>query len=198
MRRFTLYPRLRTARRGSTTTWRHHQDVRARKPDSAFRELWSSYINTGIALERFDDETGAMSVLPGSHAARRDLGLEAVAEEMALDAHTPSKEEEVEFLRRVGLKHADLRTLVLAPGDVGVWHPFAVHGGGINTSADVFRSFYINGYVTAENCDRGHLAWSDGEPVPLGEPVLIQVSWTRPAVGTGEMRALHLSNPRAA
>ena len=39
-----------------------------------------SYINTGIALERFDDETGAMSVLPGSHAAKTDHGLEALAE----------------------------------------------------------------------------------------------------------------------
>ena len=27
---------------GSLTSWRHHQDVRARKPDAAFRELWSS------------------------------------------------------------------------------------------------------------------------------------------------------------
>ncbi len=29
---------------GSLTSWRHHQDVRARKPDSAFRELWSSCV----------------------------------------------------------------------------------------------------------------------------------------------------------
>ena len=160
---------------GSTTSWRHHQDVRARKPDAAFRELWSSYINTGIALERFDDETGAMSVLPGSHAAKTDHGLEALADEMGLDSHTPTREEEVEFFRRSGHDHAQLRTLELAPGDVGVWHPFAIHGGGVNTSADCFRSFYINGFVTAANCDRGHLAWRDGVPQPLGEPVLIQL-----------------------
>jgi len=160
---------------GSATSWRHHQDVRARKPDAAFRELWSSYINTGIALERFDDETGAMSVLPGSHAAKRDHGLEAIAEEMGLDAHTPTREEEVEFLRRSGHDHARLRTLELAPGDVGVWHPFAIHGGGVNTSRDCFRSFYINGFVAAANCDRGHVAWLDGAPQPLGEQVLIQL-----------------------
>lgn len=160
---------------GSKTSWRHHQDVRARKPDSAYRELWSSYINTGIAVERFDDETGAMGVLPGSHAAKKDLGLEAIAAEMSLDSHTPTRDEEVEFFRRAGLDHAALRTLVLAPGDVGVWHPFAVHGGGINTSADCFRSFFINGYVKAANCDRGHVAWIDGVPQPLGEPVLIQL-----------------------
>lgn len=170
---------------GSLTSWRHHQDVRARKPDHAFRELWSSYINTGIALERFDDETGAMSVLPGSHAAKKDHGLEALAEEMGLDAHTPSHEEEVEFFRRSGHDHAQLRTLQLAPGDVGVWHPFAIHGGGINTSSDCFRSFYINGFAKASNCDRGHLVWRDGVAQPLGEPVLIQLENFRETLAEG-------------
>jgi hypothetical protein len=67
--------------------------------------LWSSYINTGIALERFDEETGGMSLLPGSHASRRDLGLEPIAEEMGLDAHSPSKEEEVEYLQLLVAKY---------------------------------------------------------------------------------------------
>jgi ectoine hydroxylase-related dioxygenase (phytanoyl-CoA dioxygenase family) len=160
---------------GSLTTWRHHQDVRARKPDAAFRDLWSSYINTGIALERFDESTGAFAVLPGSHAAKKDHGLEAIAEAMGLDAHNPTRAEEVEFLRRAGHDHAQLRTLQLAPGDVAVWHPFAIHGGGVNTSKDCYRSFYINGFVTAKNCDRGHLTWVDGVPQPLGAPVLIQL-----------------------
>jgi ectoine hydroxylase-related dioxygenase (phytanoyl-CoA dioxygenase family) len=170
---------------GSHTSWRHHQDVRARKPDAAFRELWSSYINSGIAIERFDDETGAMSVLPGSHAAKTDHGLEALAAEMGLDSHPPSAAEEVEFLRRSGHDHAQLRTLVLAPGDVGVWHPFAIHGGGLNTSADCFRSFYINGFVTARNCDRGHVVWVDGVAQPLGEPVLIQLDNYRETIAEG-------------
>jgi ectoine hydroxylase-related dioxygenase (phytanoyl-CoA dioxygenase family) len=172
---------------GSTTSWRLHQDVRARKPDAAYRELWSSFINTGIALERFDEETGAFAVLPGSHAARRDLGLEAIAEAMGLDdgGRTPTREEEVELLRRAGQQHAQLRTLALAPGDVGVWHPFAIHGGGVNTSADCHRSFYINGYVTAQNCDRGHVAWLGGVPQPLGEPVLIQLDNFRETLAEG-------------
>ena len=152
---------------GSKTSWRHHQDVRARKPDDAFRELWSSYINTGIALERFNDETGAMSVMPKSHASKIDLGLEQISDEMGLDNHTPTLEEEREFMKRVGFNHADFRTLELAPGDLGIWHPFAIHGGGINTSSDCFRSFYITGYVTAQNCDRGHLVWRGGVTYPL-------------------------------
>ena len=170
---------------GSLTTWRHHQDVRARKPDSAFRDLWASYINSGIALERFDDETGAMSVLPGSHAAKKDYGLEAIAAEMGLDTHAPTREEEVEFLRRAGHDHAQLRTMTLAPGDVAVWHPFAIHGGGVNTSKDSFRSFYINGFVTAANCDRGHLVWRDGVAQPLGEPVLIQLENFKETIAEG-------------
>lgn len=160
---------------GSLTSWRYHQDIRARKPDSAFRDLWSSYINTGIAIERFDDETGGMQVLPRSHAAKVDLGIEAVAAEMGLDDHPPSESELAELLRRVGVDGSALKTLELNPGDVGVWHPFVIHGGGLNTSRDCFRSFYINGYVTAANCDRGHVAWLGGVPQPLGEQVLIQL-----------------------
>ena len=78
-------------------------------------------------------------------------------------------------MTRVGFNHADFRTLELAPGDLGIWHPFAIHGGGINTSSDCFRSFYINGYVTAQNCDRGHVVWAGGVKQPLGDHVLIQL-----------------------
>jgi len=70
-------------------------------------------------------------------------------------------------------------------GDVGVWNPYVIHGGGLNTSADCYRSFYIQGFVTAANCDRGHLAWSDGVPQPLGEPVLIQLDNFRETLAEG-------------
>ena len=170
---------------GSLTQWRYHQDVRARKPEAAFRELHSSYINLGIAVERQTDETGAMRVVPGSHLAGRDLGIEAVAEAMGVDAHPPSEAELAEMLRRVGVDAAALRTLELAPGDVGVWHPFVVHGGGLNTSADCHRAFYIQGYGKAANLDRGHLAWLAGVPQPLGEPVLIQLDNFRQTLAEG-------------
>ena len=32
----------------------------------------------------------------------------------------------------------------------------------------------MNGYVTAANSDRGEWAFRDGQPCPLGEPVLVQ------------------------
>ena len=100
---------------GSTTQWRYHQDVRARKPDHAFRDLFSSYVNVGIAGERQTEETGAMRVVPASHLCRRDLGIEAVAEEMGVDAHPPSEAELAEMLRRVGVDAGALRPLELAP-----------------------------------------------------------------------------------
>jgi hypothetical protein len=36
------------------------------------------------------------------------------------------------------------------------------------------RRLYINGYVRAEDCDRGEWAFRDGKPVPFGpEPALV-------------------------
>ena len=160
---------------GSATSWRYHQDVRARKPDAAFRELATSYINLGIAVERCTDETGAMRVVPGTHAAGVDLGIEAVAEAMGVDRAPPTEEALREMLARVGVRHEELRTLELAPGDVGVWSPFVVHGGGLNTSADCHRAFYIQGLGKHANLDRGHVAWLQGQAQPLGEPVLVQL-----------------------
>lgn len=171
---------------GSTTSWRYHQDVRARKPDFAFRELATSYINLGIAVERCTDETGAMRLAPGTHAAGVDLGIEAVAEEMGVDRAPPTEEALQEMLRRVGVRHEDLRTLELAPGDVGVWSPFVVHGGGINTSADCHRSFYIQGFGKAAMLDRGHVAWLQGVAQPLGEPVLVQLENYKETLAEGK------------
>ena len=170
---------------GSLTQWRYHQDVRARKPEAAFRELASSYINLGIAVERCTDETGAMRVVPRTHAAGVDLGIEAVAEEMGVDEAPPSEEALREMLARVGVRHEELRTLELAPGDVGVWSPFVVHGGGINTSTDCHRSFYIQGFGKLANLDRGHVAWLQGQAQPLGEPVLVQLENFRETLAEG-------------
>eukprot|EP00040_Diaphanoeca_grandis_P006120 m.36032 g.36032 ORF g.36032 m.36032 type:complete len:338 (-) comp17243_c0_seq1:113-1126(-) len=159
----------------STTQWRYHQDVRSRKPDDAYRDLFSSYINMGIAVERCTDETGAMHVIPRTHLEKRDFGIEAMAEEMGIDKQPPTKEQLHELLRRVGADPSKLKTLALEPGDVGLWNPFVIHGGGLNSSENSFRSFYIQGFVTAANCDRGHVAFLNGVPQPLGDPVLIQL-----------------------
>jgi hypothetical protein len=106
-----------------------------------------------------------MVVCPGSHR----LG------ELPFDAERPSMHEAMDpaDLARLGADPEKVVTLELAPGDVAIWHVHTLHGSGPNTSAGD-RRFYINGYVTAANCDRGEWAFRDGDPCPLeGEHSLV-------------------------
>jgi hypothetical protein len=76
-------------------------------------------------------------------------------------------------LEDVGLSSCDAIDLVLEPGDLALWSPYLVHGSGHNSSTHK-RRFYINGYVRAEDCDRGELAFRAGRAVPLGQvPALV-------------------------
>jgi hypothetical protein len=77
---------------------------------------------------------------------------------------------------RAGFDLDNLIVLEMDPGDVALWTPFTIHGGGINMTPDNPRRLYINGYVIAENCDRGEWVFRDGNPVPLdlANPALIQ------------------------
>lgn len=142
-----------------------HQDCRFRKPVEAYRNLASSYVQVGIAIDRHDAASGCMRMIPGSH--RRgdlDLGDERPVLDTALDDAS---------LCAAGLDPADAVLLELAPGDLAFWSPYLVHGSGCNT-ADHARRLYINGYVRAADCDRGEWAFRNGVPVPLGaEPSLV-------------------------
>ena len=142
---------------GADFAW--HQDSRFRKPHEAYRNLASSYVQTGLAIDPHVKASGAMRFLRGSHLRGNldlDTGEEVLGREMADSA-----------LDRVGLSAADIVDLDMAPGDLALWSPYLVHGSGVNT-ADHQRRFYINGYVRAEDCDRGEWAFRDGRPVPLG------------------------------
>src|SRR6202795_1533326 len=44
-----------------------HQDARFRRPPSAYRNLATSYVQTGIAVDRHSAVSGAMLVVPSSH-----------------------------------------------------------------------------------------------------------------------------------
>jgi Phytanoyl-CoA dioxygenase (PhyH) len=44
-----------------------HQDVRFRRPPGAYRNLATSYVQTGIAVDRHSPANGATLVVPGSH-----------------------------------------------------------------------------------------------------------------------------------
>ena len=76
-------------------------------------------------------------------------------------------------LAAAGLSEENAVDLILEPGDVALWSPYLVHGSGTNRSEHK-RRFYINGYVRAEDCDRGEWAFRNGQPVPFEpEPALV-------------------------
>jgi len=141
-----------------------HQDIRFRRPRSAYRSLETSYVQTGIAVDAHRRANGAMTVLPGSHR----LGELAFAPDGRVMERSMSGDD----LRAVGLDPAAAVDLELDPGDVALWTVNLVHGSGPNRSAGD-RRFYLNGYVRAADCDRGEWAFRDGVPCPLGEPVLV-------------------------
>lgn len=143
----------------------YHQDSRFRRPASAYRDLAGSYVQTGLAIDPHTKESGAMRVIPGSHK-KGELGLGG-------DGPILHQAMQDEALKAAGLDVGQVVDLLLEPGDLALWSPYLVHGSGANVSARD-RRLYINGYVTAQNCDRGEWAFRNSEPVPLGpEPVLV-------------------------
>src|SRR6185437_10466746 len=141
-----------------------HQDVRFRRPRSAYRNLDRSYVQTGLAIDQHAPESGAMRLLPGSHGMGE---VEIGGEGPVLDQQMAD-----ERLERCGLDPAGLIDLALEPGDLALWNLYTIHGSGPNRTAHD-RRFYLNGYVRAEDSDRGEWTFRYGAPVPLGDPVLV-------------------------
>ena len=148
-----------------------HQDSRFRKPDACYRNLGTSYVQTGLAIDPHNPQSGGMRFIPRSHLEgdlNLDTDVEVLGNAMADDV-----------LERAGLPADEIVDLDLAPGDLALWNPYLVHGSGTNR-ADHQRRLYINGYVRAEDCDRGEWAFRGGEPVPLGpEPALVHYEQLR-------------------
>lgn len=141
-----------------------HQDIRFRRPRSAYRDPASSYVQTGIAIDAHRVENGAMIVYPGSsRLGEVRLGGEAQVMATALD---------LADLSRLGLDPTAAVVLELDPGDIALWDLFTIHGSGANVSPRD-RRFYLNGYVRADACDRGEWTFRGGKCVPLGEPTLV-------------------------
>jgi ectoine hydroxylase-related dioxygenase (phytanoyl-CoA dioxygenase family) len=142
-----------------------HQDSRFRKPVHAYRNLGTSYVQTGLAIDPHNPLSGGLQFLPGSHLCG-DLSL-------ALDDAVMDNRPQEEQLAAAGLDPSRLIHLELEPGDFVLWSPYLVHGSATN-HADHYRRFYINGYVAAADCDRGEWAFRGGVPQPLGgEPALV-------------------------
>jgi ectoine hydroxylase-related dioxygenase (phytanoyl-CoA dioxygenase family) len=160
---------------GSLGEFAWHQDSRSRRPASAYRNLADSYVQTGLAIDPHGPNSGGMRFIPRSHA-RGDLGMDCSRKALGT-AMTGST------LDAVGLSESDAVDLVLDPGDLALWSPYLVHGSGANRSNHK-RRFYINGYVRAEDCDRGEWAFRDGSPVPLGpRPALVHYEELRERPG---------------
>jgi ectoine hydroxylase-related dioxygenase (phytanoyl-CoA dioxygenase family) len=136
----------------------YHQDIRFRRPRGAYRNAERSFVQTAIAVDRHSADSGAIRLYPGSHR----LG------DLALGGEGPVLDQsltETDLAAR-GLDPTDLVDIELEPGDVALWGLFTVHGSGVNR-ADHDRRVYINGYVTAADCDLGTWAFRDGQPCPL-------------------------------
>ena len=136
-----------------------HQDARFRLPAVAYRNLATSYVQTGLAIDPHTTDSGCMKFIRGSHT-RGDLDLDTQAEVLGRSMSDA-------VLKGAGLSPDDLVEVILEPGDLAFWSPYLVHGSGANRS-DHRRRLYINGYVRAEDCDRGEWAFRDGKPVPFG------------------------------
>jgi len=156
---------------GAVGDFAWHQDSRFREPARCYRNLGTSYVQTGLAIDPHRPESGGMSFVPRSHV-HGDLRLDTSSDVLGNKMQDAA-------LARVGLSAADAVRLELEPGDLALWNPYLVHGSGTNR-ADHQRRFYINGYVRAEDCDRGEWAFRDGRPVPLGpEPALVHYEYLR-------------------
>jgi ectoine hydroxylase-related dioxygenase (phytanoyl-CoA dioxygenase family) len=150
---------------GSLGDFAWHQDSRFRRPPEAYRNLATSYVQTGLAIDPHTPESGCMRFIPRSHL-RGDLGMDCSKKAMGT---APTDD----ALESVGLSGDEAVSVVLEPGDLALWSPYLVHGSGTNTSGHK-RRLYINGYVRDEDCDRGEWAFRDGQPVSFGpEPALI-------------------------
>jgi len=150
---------------GSLGDFAWHQDSRFRKPASAYRNLATSYVQTGLAIDPHTTESGCMKFIPRSHL-RGELDMDS----SKLVLGTAMSDD---VLEQVGLSADDAVELLLEPGDLALWSPYLVHGSGKNGS-EHRRRLYINGYVRADDCDRGEWAFRHGRPVPFGpSPALV-------------------------
>jgi ectoine hydroxylase-related dioxygenase (phytanoyl-CoA dioxygenase family) len=143
---------------GSGGDYAWHQDCRSRRPANAFRNLGTSYIQTGIAIDPHGPDSGGLRVIPGSHR-RGDLKLRT--DEVVLGRATSDAD-----LQATGIDPAEQVALELAPGDLALWSPYLLHASGANAS-DHYRRFLINGYARGADCDRGEWTFRAGASVPL-------------------------------
>jgi ectoine hydroxylase-related dioxygenase (phytanoyl-CoA dioxygenase family) len=153
---------------GSSFAVGFHRDRINRKPASAFRSLATSYVQTATAIDPMTPDNGALLMVPGSH-------LRKPCSKHPGRGNFVSGNPSHRYLEDEGFSAADLTPVHAEPGDLVLWHVDTIHGSETNRSRQD-RCLYINGYVDARNCMRGHWAFINGQGVPLPPidvPVLV-------------------------
>ena len=159
------------------TGYRFHQDLRFRERRDVYRDLMTSYINTGLAIDPATRANGCLQVFPGSHKLGY-LGLSDDAGGTIMKGVTHEQE-----LVNAGLDLSSKVNLELEPGDLALWGLLTVHGSEGNTS-DKDRAFAIQSYVRASTSERGEWAFRDGVSTPLGsEPEICKYEALREKPG---------------
>lgn len=143
------------------TGYRFHQDLRFREARDAFRDIATSSVTCGLAVDPSTRDNGCLQVVPGSHK-RGYLGL---SDEGTTIMKGQTAEDE---LRQHGIARQDIVWLEQDPGDLALWGLLTVHGSLPNTS-DHDRAFQLSSYVKADTTDRGEWVFRDGQSIPLGE-----------------------------
>lgn len=147
------------------TSYGYHQDARFRRPESAYRDLGNSFVQCALAIDPHTEDNGCLVFIEKSHL----LGnLNYITDKSVFQEDISEN-----VLERLGVDKLPLVYAVLNPGDLAIWHPYLLHGSPPNTSL-MDRRTYLNGYVNAENTDRGEWAFKKGVPQKLGEPQLVQ------------------------
>jgi ectoine hydroxylase-related dioxygenase (phytanoyl-CoA dioxygenase family) len=140
---------------GDEVSFQMHQDCTFRKPDTAYRNLFRSFVQTAIAVDPCTEANGCLQLVPRSHREARALLAGGYDEWMANAVNRA-------VLDRL---HAPVPGL-LEPGDVVIWNPYTIHGSQPNRS-HASRRLYINGFARAADCDHGIRVTQGGTVLPL-------------------------------
>lgn len=101
---------------GARVTWGLHRDARSRKPAEAFRELATSYVQTGLAVDRHGAGNGAMKILPFSLLHQRG----AMDDFSPKDASSTAEKE----WQDAGVNLDNLIDVAMSMGSVALWTPY--------------------------------------------------------------------------
>jgi ectoine hydroxylase-related dioxygenase (phytanoyl-CoA dioxygenase family) len=151
----------------SDTAIAYHQDASFRKPPERYRNLATSFVQVGLALDPHGPGNGGMKMVEGSHLMG-DLDIRRTSSVM-------TESPDAMDLGAYGLSRDSERDLVLEPGDVVFWHPHLLHGSPPNQSRVLNRRFLITGYMRSVDCDAGDPSFRGGRPCPweqTADPVL--------------------------